>query len=127
MKNNIGKKWNIILASLLYQTYGCFYLTILNVGSDSVLCHYSLDLIGELGVLSEDYCNLKSNNDYSKNLKACIKRRRMIQKSLPIGKKNFWFFINMAGDYLRNSYLCPDIASFQGISLDGNKNLNYFT
>lgn len=78
-------------AQFVYQLYACYYLTTMTIGADSVFGYYSLHLIGELGVLRQEYLNLKFSENYEKDLKACIKRNRMIQKSLPILEKIYAF------------------------------------
>lgn len=73
------------------ELYTGFYLWCVSSGTDCLFGFYSLHIASELRVLAHHFRNLKSSEDYKKNLKECIRRHLMIQESMPVLEKMYGF------------------------------------
>lgn len=78
-----------------------YYFVSIVIAGDGMFGYYALHLIGELGLLRQEYQNLKFTDNYKKDLKACLRRHKLIQDSLPVLEKiyqvlSLWLCITCA-------------------------------
>ncbi|XP_058790791.1 uncharacterized protein LOC131663996 [Phymastichus coffea] len=74
-----------------FEMLAGFYCWANTVSVDSVFGFYSLQMVGELRLLSSRFRNLKSTSDYKKQLKECIDKHVLLLESKRTMQKVFGF------------------------------------